>query len=377
MNVHDVQAEEKITAKAIAEGEAADRFDDRLQPRSNEGEDLLALFLGTKTLADTSSLDRPQQPPDRPQQPPSADPPPLPLSLFADDLTYCEQGLFRLGAQQPALHFQVDADSGALALDAPDDLRHRFAQFPREVVPEHGRFRLTTDRQAMGEAIAESRRDEAAWPKVHYLWRLNPVVGWLNDRMLAAFGRHEAPVMVGIPSLADDEAVFVLSGVVPNRKSHPLVHEWVAVTFRGADVRGVERFEELLERTRLAKETVPNRGIAPELARLRELLPDAVEWAKTWLDDHRRAFEKEINEKLNRELEALEVLKRQRVGQLELKLEQSGQSEAFKERLRSTGERQIEQVFDDYLEWVQETMTLERQPYIKVVSVLTGGPSAG
>ena len=370
MNVHDVQAEEKITAKAIAEGEAADRFDALLQPKSNEGEDLLALFLGTKTLADTSSLDRPQQPP-------SAEPPPLPLSLFADDLTYCEQALFRLGVSQPALRFRVDADSGALALDAPDDLRHRFAQFPREVVPEHGRFRLTTDRQAMGEAIAESRRDETAWPKVHYLWRLNPVVGWLNDRMLAAFGRHEAPVMVGIPSLADDEAVFVLSGVVPNRKSHPLVHEWVAVTFRGADVRGVERFEELLERTRLAKEPVPNRGIAPELARLRELLPDAVEWAKTWLDDHRRAFEKEINEKLNRELEALEALKRQRVGQLELKLEQSRQSEAFKERLRSTGERQIEQVFDDYLEWVQETMTLERQPYIKVVSVLTGGPSAG
>ena len=359
MNVHDVLAEEKITAKAIAKGETAAGFDAFLEPKPSEGEDLLALFLGTKTLTDVAPVDRP----------------PLPLSLFPDDLTYCEQALFRLHAQHPALHFQVDADSGALALDAPDDLRHRFAQFPREVVPEHWRFRLTTDRQAMGEAIAESRRDETAWPKVHYLWRLNPVVGWLNDRMLAAFGRHEAPVMAGVPSMADDEAVFVLSGVVPNRKSHPLVHEWVAVTFRGADMCGIERFEELLERTHLAEEPVPNRGIAPGLSRLQDLLPDAVEWAKTWLDDHRRAFETEINEKLNRELAALEALKRRRVGQLEVKLQQSRQSDAFKERLRSTGERQIKQVFDDYLEWVQETMTLERQPYIKVVSVLTGGPS--
>ena len=352
MGVHDVQAEKDITAKAIADGEEATRFDARLRPKSNEGENLLALFLGT---APTGTTGLPLE------APMAASPPPLPLSLFPDDLTYCEQALFRLRAQHPGLNFQVDPDSGTLVFDAPEDLRHRFAQFPREVVPEHWRFRLTTDRHAMGEAMAESRRHETAWPKVHYLWRLNPVVGWLNDRMLAAFGRHEAPVMAGVPSLADDEAVFVLSGVVPNRKSHPLVHEWVAVTFRRAEVRGIERFEELLKRTRLAEKPVPNRGVGPEfaseLARLQDLLPDAVERAKKWLDAHRRAFEEEIDEKLNRELEALEALKRRRLE-------------------RSTGEQQIEQVFDDYLEWVQETMTLERQPYIKVVGVLAGRPSA-
>ena len=380
MGVHDVQAEEEITAKAIADGEEATRFDARLRPKSNEGEDLLALFLGTAPTGTTSGAEA-RELSGLPQgASPAASPPPLPLSLFSDDLAYCEKALSHLRTQYPALNFQVDADSGTLVFDAPEDLRHRFAQFPREVVPEHWRLRLTTDRKRMGEAMAESRRHETAWPKVHYLWRLNPVVGWLNDRMLAAFGRHEAPVMAGVPSLADDEAVFVLSGVVPNRKSHPLVHEWVAVTFRDGEVRGIERFEELLKRTRLAEEPVPNRGVGPEFAleleQLQGLLPDAVEWAKTWLDDHRRAFEKEINEKLNRELEALEALRRRRIGQLELKLGQSRRGEAFKEQQRSTGERQIEQVFDDYLEWVQETMTLERQPYIKVVGVLTGRPSA-
>lgn len=64
----------------------------------------------------------------------------------------------------------------------------------------------------MNEAIAESRRNESAWPRQHYLWRLNPVVGWLNDRMLALFGRHEAPVLAGLPGLERDETVFVLSG---------------------------------------------------------------------------------------------------------------------------------------------------------------------
>ena len=69
----------------------------------------------------------------------------------------------------------------------------------------------------MNEAIAESRRDEATRPRQHYLCRLHPVVAWLDDRMLAAFGRHEAPVLAGIPGLAPDETVFVVSGPVSSR----------------------------------------------------------------------------------------------------------------------------------------------------------------
>ena len=70
---------------------------------------------------------------------------------------------------------------------------------------------------------------------------------------------------------------------------------------------------------------------------------------------------------------ALEELKKRRIEQLALKLERSQRTEAFKGHQQSTGEREIKQIFDDYLEWVEDTMTLERQPYIKVVCVMTGG----
>ncbi len=368
MNVHDVSAEEEITAKAMSDGEEADDFDARLQPKSNEGEDLLALFLGT-----AGGAGEPGPTTDSLEPSPELGPPAPPLSLFADDLAYCEQALHRLRTRNHAWRFEAAADSGSLTLDAPDDLLHRFDPFPREVIPQDGRFRLTTDRERIGEAIVESRRDEHAWPKLHYLWRLNPVVGWLNDRMLAAFGRHQAPVMAGTPQLADDEAVFVLSGMVPNRKSHPLVHEWVAVTFRGGERAGIETFQALLDRTGLKERAAPNRNIPPDLDALQKLLPDAVQRAKEWLDGQRQAFEERMDAQLNRELAALEDLKARRIEQLAIKLERSQRTEAFKAHQRSTGEQEIKQMFDDYLEWVEDTMTLERQPYIKVVCVMAGG----
>ncbi len=52
MNVHDVDAEETVTRRAIAEGENAESFDARLMPTSNEGDDLLALFLGAATAGE-------------------------------------------------------------------------------------------------------------------------------------------------------------------------------------------------------------------------------------------------------------------------------------------------------------------------------------
>ena len=160
MRVYDVEDEEKITAGAIAVGERADRFDARLTPASSEGDDLLALFLGTKPSED-----------DPPAE--TTEPSPAPMSLFESDIAYCETALHRLREKDRALRFETDATGSVLTLDAPDDLRRRYDYFPREAFPENGRFALTADRNRMRDAIADSRRDETAWPTVHYLWRLN------------------------------------------------------------------------------------------------------------------------------------------------------------------------------------------------------------
>ena len=359
MRVYDIEAEEEITREAIAAGEQAERFDARLSPAASEGDDLLALFLGTRS-------------PEEGPSPEMQELPPAPTSLFESDLAYCETALHRLREKDRMLRFERDVTGTVLTLDAPEDLRRRFAYFPREVSPENGRFVLTADRNRMRDAIADSRREETAWPNVHYLWRLNPVVGWLNDRMLAAFGRHEAPVLAGVPGLAPDETMFVLSGLVPNRRSHPLLYEWIAVAYRGAGYEAVVPFEDVVARTGLGRTGVANRSRPADTDALRRLLPDAVARGRDWVVERRRAFESRINDKLNDELKALEKMKKRRLLQLELQLERSDQAEAFKRTREERGRRDIDTIFEEYLGWIEDTMTTEPQPHIKVVCVMTG-----
>ena len=53
----------------------------------------------------------------------------------------------------------------------------------------------------------------------------------------------------------------------------------------------------------------------------------------------------------------------------------NGQAETFKRAREERGRRDIEAVFDEYLKWIEDTMTTEPQPYITVVCVMTGAPT--
>ena len=357
MDVHDVDEEESITGEAIASGRSAGAFDAQLTPTSNEGDDLLAMFLQPQDVAAIASA-------------PAA--PPAPLSLFPSDLHYCEAALHRLrekGADR--LRFETDLDAQTLSLDAPDDLTARYGYLPPEVLPESRRFVLTTDRRRMSEAISESRRSEGTWPSLHYLWRLSPVVGWLNDRVLAAFGRFDAPVLAGVPGLAPDETIFVFSGLVPNRKSHPLIYEWIGIGFRDDALSGSMPFEALVERTGLGRQPIANRQDSVDIDALSNLLPDAVARAREHFIARRQSFEDGVNTKLDEEVRALDAFRARQIRQFQLEFAASNGPEAPRRDRHERARHEIDAVHDEYLTWIEDTMTTEPAPWIKAICAMT------
>ena len=116
-------------------------------------------------------------------------------SLYADDFHYLKEAIGYLKQSETLQSDFVDVDQQVI-LTATKDLKHRLRYtLPREVWPEDDTFVLSADQDAIQDEIKRSRKDENAWPRIHYLWQHNPVLEWINDKVVAGFGRHEAPVL--------------------------------------------------------------------------------------------------------------------------------------------------------------------------------------
>ena len=363
MGVHDIGEEEQITEEAMAVGQSAQEFDAELQPdEANEADDLLALFLNPD-LASHPANNTEEQPNYRVD----------PFSLFSSDFDFCHSALKALNRERKRVDFSAAEERHTITLTAPDDLLYRFRYLPNEIRPENGQLVLTQDRERFDTEVKRSREDESAWPKLHYLWPQHPAVEWLQACILAEVARHSAPVLVLGDSLSEVESVFLISGLIPNRKAHPVVWEWLAVhgrTDTGA-VTKVEAAIPWLQQLDLQKQR-PNRAAPVSMAPLEILRKPAIDAAKAEMLQKQQAFNHTMQPKLVAQMQALDELRGKQVQQLEIQLGRSQQDAVFKNARREQRTRQINQAFTNYRQWVQDTMTIEPVPFLQIIAVLTG-----
>jgi hypothetical protein len=131
----------------------------------------------------------------------------------------------------------------------------------------------------------------------------------------------------------------------------------------------IETLATTLERTQLNKQTLPNRGNTnPEpLMTLRSV---AVDRAKIYLRQERQQFQSQLEPQLNEQLERLKALQSKHQQQLELDLQESKQSSSKQEQQRKLKGDRIERAFNEHRSWVKFSMTMEAEPFIKLVTVL-------
>ncbi|MBU1737084.1 MAG: DEAD/DEAH box helicase family protein [Proteobacteria bacterium] len=352
MDVYDIDEEEKITAAAIEKGLSDKDFENNLDKNAATSFDPLKLLMGEELPS--GRVDSQEQTREMP-------------SLYVDDYNYFKEATGYL-KQKNDLNIFFDDINREAEFPIPKSLKSRLRNIlPREVWPEKDVMVLSADPDEIQKEIRRSRKDENAWPRKQFLWQQNPVFGWINDMVIAEFGRHEAPVLSLQGALSPGETVFIISGLIPNRKGHPLVHRWFGVTFDGNTFHQTEDFEKILTRTGLGKRSFPNPGKDVDLDFLKRLLPETVKQAKQFMSDERKSFEELINPKLEKQLKNLERLKSKKFEQLELFYTDKKQS-SKKDQQR----REAEKVFKEFWAWVEDTMTTEDNPYIQVIAVLKG-----
>ena len=357
MGVYDIDEEEKVTADAIESNTTPEAFDEDL----NEGVDMMQLLLGGDEDDEGDDLQ------ERVEDP---------VSLYDDTFAYFGDALQHLhqassrknGAR---LDFDLYDDTDTVRLTATDEMKERFDRLPDEAWPEDGVFMLSSDPDRVQQSIKDARKKENAWTDLQYLWRLHPLSRWADDKVVASFHRNEAPILT-LPTLDAGETIVVCSGNVPNRKGQPKVNEWVGVRFWKDMEPKVISFETVLRETKLDTDRLANRNAPIDKASLRERVPPAVEIAREWMHERRDAINDQLNEKLNHHLQRLERLQEEHERQLDREFAESDRPDAIAEGEKRQKKRKMEQVFEDFFEWMENTMTIEDRAYIQVIAVLTG-----
>ena len=344
-----IEDEELVVSEAIEGGADASAFEDILDSGEDEFDPFEALMAAS---AEDSA----------PVQVKSDE------TLFSD-IDYLNQAFAFLNRTESHPVTRLQEVSGLEVMITPDMRKRLNALLPDEAMPQGDYLRLSDNKDFCMDEMKRSMQNnmaETAWPKVQYLWKLHPLFTWVNDKAGLLYGRGEAPI-VGLPDvLKPEETIFIVTGSIPNKRSTPLVDEWFGLAYEGGAYKGSLSMNEVLRKTNLRSTNIPNSNALTEadVQTATELLSNVVEHAKEYLHGYFQQYETRMNPLLDEELDKL--------GELEARHKDYQLSLFESERKKSEQERMVDELFDKFINWVTDTLTIQNNPYIRIVAVLKG-----
>ena len=348
-----IEDEELVVIDAIEEGADADAFEQTLDAGEEEFDPFEAL------MAAAAQADE-----DAPEAETITD-----ETLFSD-INYLCQALSYLNQSESQPFEKLKTVSGIDIKMTPDMLRRLKALVPEEALPAGETLRLSDDKAFCMEEMRKSMQNnmaETAWPQTQYLWPLHPIMTWVNDKAGLLFGRGQAPI-IGLPGkLAAGEIFYIVTGSIPNMKSTPLVDEWFGLLYRDGKFVKALSMNEVVQATGLSGANIPNTNCIgeAEISVASSLLEDVVAEAKTYLGGYYKKYEQKMNPLLDEEVDKLIELQNKHHEYYQLTLFE--QKRKLEEK-----ERSVDELFDRFTNWVTDTLTIQNNPYIRIVTVLMG-----
>jgi hypothetical protein len=348
---HSPEDEEAAIGQAIEAGVAPEAFNATFGGAPETDDPFLAALLGQ--LPSAAGHSTTVAPHVAPQE-----------SFFPDDYTWAKEALAYAQAGN-GRSLQVDCldDPKEIHLFLPADLLQRLKRLPPEIQTTDKLWILTGNREAVMQEIQTCRKEDQRWPRVHLLWQQHPAMEWLNDKILFAFDRGQVPV-VEVPRLKPAEAIILATGIIPNRKGHPLIQRWVGIRFEGQTLHDCLDLKAVMAVTRFGQDPIPNPATDIDTGRIQGLIGPAVKAMAGQMHAARKAFEDQIRPELDKQLARLADFRGTRLQQLEL-FDTTA-------RVRQAKTRKINDLYAQYETWIRDTMQTEDQASIRLAAIFIG-----
>lgn len=353
MGKFTIEDEELVVASAIENG-SDEKFSQQLDQKEEEFDPFKAFM---------ESADEEEQAADQTSTTVSDE-------TLLTDKEYMSQALSFLNQSVSHPVEELQTVSG-LDVKLTEEMRRRLrALVPEEALPEGETLRLSDDKVFCMEEMKRSMQNDmesTAWPKTQYLWPLHPLFSWINDKAGLLFGRGQAPLVVLPGKLAGDELIYVISGSIPNRKSTPLVDEWLGIQYQHGTFCKILDMDQILAKTGVRDKglTNPDLEVGEAAERAEALLEDVVVHAKGYLKGKYQDYQDRMNPLLNEELDKLADLQKRHHQYYQITL-------ADYARKLEEKERGVDELFEEFTNWVTDTLTIQDNPYIRVITVFSG-----
>ena len=348
----NIEDEELVISETIENGSDAAAFEDSLHDEESEF-DPLDFLLNEASMEETVSAVNDTVEDE---------------SLFTDK-QYLIKALSYINKDEQHPLRQLSEISGVDVM-LTDDMRRRLsAVIPEEAMPSGEILRLSDDKTYIMQEMRKSMQnsiDNAAWPDAQYLWAIHPVISWLNDKTGLLIGRGEAPV-IGVKNfMQPKESIFIVEGSMPNERSAALVDDLFGIRY--VDGKFVEFLDinAVVNKTKINSELLANeKNVTDEMiTALSGQLEDVVAKAKEKLAESYRKYKEATDPLIDAEVDKLaELEEKHRDYQLSLFTD---------ERRKREAERRVDELFDSFTKWVKETLDIRNNPYIRIITVLTG-----
>lgn len=346
------EEEEEVTAKAIEEG-VADAFGQLLDAGEEEF-DPLELLMG---LGDDHSV-RIEYSDEE--------------TLFSD-LDYVKNALDVFTDTEEIKYADLSGTQG-IEIKLTDNVKKKISRLlPPEAMPSDDYLRLSPDKDYCMKDMKRCMQNElaeAAWPATQYLWKLHPIFNWIEDKASIFYKRAEVPVLGLSNGIQSNEMIFLVAGLIPNNKSTTVIDEWFGVYYKDSQFVKILTMSEVMQKTHMnAKEPNKYQLSEQQIINGQSLLQDVVDQAKKIMAAKCAEYKAETEPYIYEEMERLTELE-ERHKDAQLSIFDLGIAEM--ERKKSEKEREIEKIFNDFMEWEKDTLEIRENPYIRIIAVTMG-----
>ena len=345
--------EEEETAKVIESGAGAAAFEKLLDSDEEEFDPLeLLMGLGDEKEVKVEYSDE--------------------ETLFSD-IDYLKNALDIFTDIEEIKYSDLSRTQG-VEIKLTDNVKKRIKKLiPPEAMPSDDYLRLSPDREYCLNDMKRCMQNdlaETAWPATQYLWKLHPIFNWIEDKAGVFYKRSEVPVLGLTNSIGAEDILFIVAGLIPNRKSTTVVDEWFGVLYKNDQFDNILSMSEVLQKTHLNVKVPNTQNVSEEqIAEGQNLLEDVVDRARKIMADKCAEYKEKTEPYIYEEMERLEQLE-QRHKDAQLTLYDLGIPGM--ERKKSEKEREIEAIFTNFMDWERDTLEIEENPYIRIIAVVTG-----